>query len=313
MSNEDTTGAEAAALRGLSELAESIEAGAVPYDRVVAGGRRRLRRRRMLTTGAVALAVLAVVGGGTALGGLGRGAGAVSAAAGPTGTATPSSAATPSAATTPTATPSAAAASTASAAPSGTARDPFTPIRVKVREGTSNGHALEAWVALWPAAPTAEDGLKQGQLIWAERHAVDPNVSPDLPQGTDAAWNPHKDRVDVYLVADGKRQPGDYVGSTTGPGGTGKEGQETFINGVVLNRVSGQVGIPEMVVVRVGPEVAKVVVDWKAGGSTEAVPVAVGDSPVRWYAVVRKPGAMDNTATSYAADGSVLRTQTTWW
>ena len=37
MSNEDMAGAEAAASYGLSEVAESIEIGAVPYDRLLAG------------------------------------------------------------------------------------------------------------------------------------------------------------------------------------------------------------------------------------------------------------------------------------
>ncbi|MGW3040452.1 hypothetical protein ACWC9T_10455 [Kitasatospora sp. NPDC001159] len=313
MSNEDMAGAEAAASYGLSDVAESIEIGAVPYDRLMAGGRRRLRRRRLVTAGAAAALVVVVVGAGTAIGGYGRGADGASVAvvssAAATASGTPSAPGTPTATPTPTAIPT----PTASAAPSGTARDPFTPIRVKVREGTANGHALEAWIALWPAAPTAEDGLKQGQLIWEERHAADPNLSPSSQQDVDAVWDPHMDRVDVYLTADGKRQPGDHVESTTAPGGTAKDGSEAVINGVVLNRVVGAAGIPEAVVVRVRPEVAKVVVTWKTGGSVEAVPVAVGDSPFRWYAVVRRPGSTDNTATSYAADGSVLRTQTTWW
>lgn len=74
---EDRAGAgsEASAARVLGELAGSVEIGAVPYDRLVAGGRRRLRRRRLLTSGAVAALVAAAVVGGTALGGLGLGRG----------------------------------------------------------------------------------------------------------------------------------------------------------------------------------------------------------------------------------------------
>ncbi|MBO1418229.1 hypothetical protein J0670_26930, partial [Streptomyces sp. FH025] len=64
---DGTTGDEAAAVSGLSDLAGSVEIGAVPYDRLVAGGRRRLRRRRLLTAGAAAVLVAAVVGGGTAI------------------------------------------------------------------------------------------------------------------------------------------------------------------------------------------------------------------------------------------------------
>ncbi|MFG2846712.1 hypothetical protein ACGF12_26595 [Kitasatospora sp. NPDC048296] len=313
MSNEDMAGAEAAASYELGDLAGSVEIGAVPYDRLVAGGRRRLRRRRLLTGAAAAAVVVAVAGAGAAFGGYGRGAGGASVAAvssaAATASGTPSASPTPSAVPTPTATPT----PTPSAAPSGTARDPFTPIRVKVREGTVNGHALEAWVALWPAAPTAEDGLKQGRLIGEERRAADPNLLSDPEQSGNPAWEPHTDRVDVYLTADGTRQPGDFVEATTAPGGTAKGDSEGIIKGVVLNRVVGAAGRPDMVVVPVGPEVAKVVVTWKTGGSVEAVPVAVGDSPVHWYAVVRRPGSTDNTATSYAADGSVLRTQSTWW
>ncbi|MET8627220.1 hypothetical protein ABZW30_26270 [Kitasatospora sp. NPDC004669] len=313
MSDEDMAGAEAAASYGLSDVAESIEIGVVPYDRLMAGGRRRLRRRRLVTAGAAAALVVVVAGAGTAIGGYGRGAGGASVAAVSAAAATasgrPSASGNPSASGTPTATPT----PMASAAPSGTARDPFTPIRVKVSEGTVNGHALEAWVALWPAAPTAGDGLKQGRLIWGERRAADANLSSNPEQSGNPVWEPHTDRVDVYLIADGKRQPGDFVETTTAPGGTAKDDAAGVIKGVMLNRVVGEAGRPDMVVVPVGPEVAKVVVTWKTGGSVEAVPVAVGDSPVHWYAVVRKPGSTDNTATSYAADGSVLRTQATWW
>ncbi|MFI9359949.1 hypothetical protein ACIG5E_02625 [Kitasatospora sp. NPDC053057] len=329
MSNEDMAGAEAAASYGLSDVAESLEVGAVPYDRLLAGGRRRLRRRRLLTGGAAAVLVVAVAGAGTAIGGYGREAGgasvaAVSSAAAiasgrssapgppsasgtPSASGSPTAVAAPAAVATPTLTP------TASAAASGTARDPFTPIRVKVREGTVNGHALEAWVALWPAAPTAEDGLKQSRLIWAERRAADAHLPPSPEEGGNPAWDPHTDRVDVYLIADGKRQPGDFVEAATAPGGTAKADSDGVIKGVMLNRLTGEASRPDMVVVPVGPEVAKVVVSWKTGGSVEAVPVAVGDSPVHWYAVVRSLGSTDNTATSYAADGSVLRAQTTWW
>ncbi|MFH8379811.1 hypothetical protein ACH4E7_02540 [Kitasatospora sp. NPDC018058] len=313
MSNEDMAGAEAAASYGLSDVAESLEIGAVPYDRLLAGGRRRLRRRRLLTGGAAAVLVVAVAGAGTAIGGYGRGAGGAPAAAVSSAAAIASGGSSASGAPTVAGAPTAVATPTASAAASGPARDPFTPIRVKVRDGTVNGHALEAWVALWPAAPTAEDGLKQGRLIWEERRAADADLSSNPEQSGNPAWDPHRDRVDVYLTADGKRQPGDFVEATTAPGGTAKGGSEDVIKGVMLNRVVGEAGRPDMVVVPVGPEVAKVVVTWKTGGSVEAVPVAVGDSPVHWYAVVRRPGSTDNTATSYAADGSVLRSQTTWW
>ncbi|MBD0695363.1 hypothetical protein [Streptomyces sp. CBMA123] len=315
--HEDVEAAEveAAISWELGDLADSVEAGPVPYDRLLAGGQRRLRRRRLLTAALGAALVVAVGGTGAVLGGSGhRASSAVAPAASgvsPTASASPSGNATPVAGA---ATPvSAAASAVAGAASAGPTRDPFTPTRVKAGEGTVNGHTLEAWIALWPAAPTADDGLKQDKLIWEERHAADPVLSSSDQPNPDARWDPHMDRSDVYLTVDGKRQPGDHVQSIPAPGGTEKDPSPAIISGEVLNRVVGAVGIPDMVVVRVRPDVARVVVTWKNGGSVDAVPVAVGDSTSRWYAVVRKPGSSDNAATSYAADGSVLRTQTTWW
>ncbi|ARF79292.1 hypothetical protein ACIG0C_02270 [Kitasatospora aureofaciens] len=335
MSNEDMAGAEAAASYGLSEVAESIEIGAVPYDRLLAGGRRRLRRRRLLTGGAGAVLVVAVAGAGTAIGGYGREAGgasvaAVSSAAAlvpgrssvsgtPSASAFPSPVASPSPVVAPAATATPAAiptvTPTASAASSRTPRDPFTPVRAKIGEGAVNGHTMEVWVALWPAARTAEDGLKQGELIWTERRAADPTLPADPAESGNPVWDLQADRVDVYLVADGKRQPGDFVDATTAPGGTAKDDTGPT-KGVMLNRVTGEASRPDMVAVSVGPEVARVVVSWKTGGSVAAVPVAVGDSPVHWYAVVRRLGSTGNTgntATSFAADGSVLGVRNTWW
>lgn len=331
MSNEDMAGAEAAASYGLSEVAESIEIGAVPYDRLLAGGRRRLRRRRLLTAGAGAVLVVAVAGAGTAIGGYGREAGGASVAAVSSAAAlvpgrssvsgTPSASAFPSpspvVAPAATATPAAIPTVTpaASAASSRTPRDPFTPVRAKIGEGAVNGHTMEVWVALWPAAPTAQDGLKQGELIWTERRAADPTLPADPAESGNPVWDLQADRVDVYLVADGKRQPGDFVDATTAPGGTAKDDTGPT-KGVMLNRVTGEASRPDMVAVSVGPEVARVVVSWKTGGSVAAVPVAVGDSPVHWYAVVRRLGSTGNTgntATSFAADGSVLGVRNTWW
>ncbi|MFD7455523.1 hypothetical protein [Kitasatospora sp. NPDC059827] len=210
---------------------------------------------------------------------------------------------------------SAGAAPTASATPSPSrpARDPFSPLRVKINEGTVSGHALEAWIALWPAAPTAADGLAQGRLIQQERRTVDPRL-PDDPQGGGIQpWTPNTDRAEVYLTVDGKRQPGDFVDPVPGPGGTAQDDPGAVIGGRGLNRVVDTGGSPQMVVVKVRPEVERVVVRWESGMVIEAEPVAVGDSPVRWYAVIRIPGSGNNTVVSYAADGSVLRTQKAWW
>ncbi|MFJ4190030.1 hypothetical protein [Kitasatospora sp. NPDC089509] len=310
--NGDAEAAEAAVSWELGELADSVEAGPVPYERLLDGGRRRLRRRRLLTAAAVAMAVALVGGAGAVTAGGGYRPGGSPVAVPPASSASLTAAP---------------ATGTPSAAPSGTARDPFTPVRVKVGEGISKGRALEAWIALWPAAPTAEAGREQGRRIWEERHAVDPHLPPDpepsalptpqrgvLLHNPAVVWDPHKDRADIYLIVDGKREPGDYVDAVPAPGGTTPGEPDDAVNGVLLTRlVNPAASSPEMVVVRVGPEVAKVEVDWKAGGAVSAVPVGVGDSTSRWYAVVRTPGAMDNTVTSFAEDGTVLRTQNTWW
>ncbi|MFJ8626509.1 hypothetical protein ACIRD3_27240 [Kitasatospora sp. NPDC093550] len=68
-----------------------------------------------------------------------------------------------------------------------------------------------------------------------------------------------------------------------------------------------------MLIAGVRPEVAKVVVSWQTGGSTEAVPVAVADSPTHWFAIARKPGSDARTLTLYAADGTVLGTDDSWF
>ncbi|MFJ9777453.1 hypothetical protein ACIRVF_40495 [Kitasatospora sp. NPDC101157] len=288
--DDELTSDEAAAARGLSELAESVHLGAVPYERLLLAGRRRLWRRRLLT-GVGALVFVAVAGAGAVLSEWRPGGSAVT----PAAVVTPIATATP----TPTATRP--------------GRDPFTPVRVKIHESVSKGHALEAWVALWPAAPTSEDGAKQAELIWAERHAADPTLTPGSSRSAYPSWDPSMDRVDIYLVSDGKRQPMDRVQSAAAPGGPKKVGLGGVSDGVPLDRVVGTASVTEMAVIQADAAVAKVVVGWKGGGSTEVVPVGVGDSPSRWYAVVHKPNSSDSTVTSYAADGSVLGTETSWW
>ncbi|MFJ8473999.1 hypothetical protein [Kitasatospora sp. NPDC094011] len=306
----DVEAAEASVSWELGELADSVEAGPVPYQRLLDGGRRRLRRRRLLTAVAGAVLVVAIGGAGATLGGgHGPGAGGPSMVAAAT---PPAPAVKVPARPTPPASPSATATPSILTASSGPVRDPFTPVRVKVRAGTMKGHALEAWVALWPAATTAADGARQADLIWQERRAVDPTLTPDSLRGV-PGWDPRMDRVDVYLVSDGKRQPDDYVEPVAAPGRATTAAPGSNPGGALLQRLVGTASSPEMMVAPAGPEVARVVVDWRAGGSSEAVPVTVGDSPVRWWAVVRAPGSMNDTLTVYAADGSVLRKDTSWW
>ncbi|MFJ9844582.1 hypothetical protein ACIRYZ_29860 [Kitasatospora sp. NPDC101155] len=305
MSDEDMAGAgaEAAVSYGLSDVAENIEMGPVPYDRLMAGGRRRLRRRRLLTGGAAAVLVVAVAGAGTAIGGYGREAGGASVVAASSTAAIAS--VTPTAVATPTATP------TASAAPAGAARDPFTPFRVKVGEGTANGHTWQAWTALWPSATTKEDARKQAQLITAERQAADPKVRPVAQEDVDRNWSPLSDEVNMYVTVDGKRQADDALSVISSP--AGKDGKHGFVvSGASLGLDGKDMGVPPVVIYGVLPEVAKVAVTWETGGTTEAVPVTVGDSPFRWYAVGAKPGSNAKSVSNYAADGSVLSTNVHW-
>ncbi|MFF4383719.1 hypothetical protein [Kitasatospora sp. NPDC001547] len=277
-------GDEPATVRALGELAGSVDVGAAPYDRLVAGGRRRLRRRRLLTA-AVAAALVAGVAGGTAvLGEHGRTAGStvVVAASG--------------------------AAAAAAAAPSATAaaRDPFNPVRVKVAEGTANGHAWQGWAALWPTTPDKGDYARQARLIQAERQEANPKVKPVTQKDIDDNWDTRLDWVNYYYTVDGKRQVDDSLHAVSAPGGF-----PAAVGGASLGVDDGS-GVPPVVIQGVQAEVAKVVIAWKTGGTTEAVPVAVGDSPFRYFSVLAKPGTDPGTVTYYAADGSVVRTFDQW-
>ncbi|MEU9043086.1 MULTISPECIES: hypothetical protein [unclassified Kitasatospora] len=289
----------AEAARALGELAGSVDIGTVPYDRLLSGGRRRLRRRRLLTAGAAAVLVAAVVGGGAVLGERGRQAvSSVAVAASASGSAPASAAATP---TEP-------------------ARDPFTPIRVKVGEGTANGHTWQAWAALWPAAPTKEDAYRQEELRWEDRHTAIPQL-PKMTNGeVDRHWRADLDEVNLYLTLDGRRQVDDTVHQTVVPAKPGAGAAAGSVpasafsgGGAMLGAKGGELGASPVVVAGVTPEVAKVVVTWQTGGSTEAVPVAVGDSTTRWVAIPKKPGSDAKTFTLYAADGTVLGTDDNWF
>ncbi|MFJ9445156.1 hypothetical protein ACIRRH_25285 [Kitasatospora sp. NPDC101235] len=285
------TGDEPATVRALDELAWSVDTGAVPYDRLVAGGRRRLRRRWLLTAGAAAVLVAGVAGGTAVLGERGRAAVSTVVAA----SASASVVAVPAAP---------AAASATASAPA--ARDPFNPVRVKVAEGTANGHTWQAWTALWPAPSSKEDFARQVQLVRAERYAANPDVKPVTKEDIDINWVPSLDRVNYYYTVDGKRQVDDALPAVSGPGGF-----PSAVGGASLG-LHHESGVPPVVIEGVQAEVAKVVVTWKTGGTAEAVPVAVGDSPFRYYAVGVKQGTDAATVTYYAADGSVVGTPDEW-
>ncbi|WP_371517734.1 hypothetical protein [Kitasatospora sp. NBC_01300] len=302
-------GSEASAARVLGELAGSVEIGAVPYDRLVAGGRRRLRRRRLLTSAAVAALVAAAVVGGTALGGLGRGRGP--------GDAADAGVVVADARTVTTAEAAAGTAGTAGTAATPTApeRDPFTPVRVVVGQGTTNGRQWQAWAAFWPAAATKEDALRQARLIWADRHAAIPQLPETTRADIDRSWRPDVDLVNLYATVDGQRQVDDAMHDTPAPGAPDGAiiDRATSGGGTMLGLKGGELGASPVVIAGVRPQVAKVVVTWDTGGVSASVPVALGDSPTHWYAIAKKPGAQARTFTYYAADGSVLGTDASWF
>ncbi|MFJ6621156.1 hypothetical protein ACIQOW_26735 [Kitasatospora sp. NPDC091335] len=283
------SGEDRAAVRALGDLAESVEIEAVPYDRLVAGGRRRLRRRRLLTAGLAAALVVGVAGGAAVIGERGRQAVStvVVAASSPATTV---------------AAPAAAAGAGASAAD----RDPFKPVRVKVAEGTASGHTWQAWAALWPTTSSKQDALKQAQLLREERYAANPEVKPVSRQDIDTNWDARLDQVNYYYTVDGRRQADDSVHAVSAPGGF-----PAAVGGASLG-LHHPSAVPPVVIDGVNAEVTKVVIAWKTGGTTEAVPVVVGDSPFRYFAVGAKPGSDAATVTYYKADGSVELTKDYW-
>ncbi|MFG3050955.1 hypothetical protein ACGFZP_08385 [Kitasatospora sp. NPDC048239] len=296
-----TADGDEAVARGLTGLAEGLEIGPVPYDRVVAGGRRRRLRRRSAVVGALALAVVAVAGGVAALGPNGSGrvtavtvAGAPSAVApgiGPTATATVTAA----------------------------ARDPFTPVRVTLAQGTSNGKAWTAWAALWPAA-AKDQALRQAGLIWQDQHAA----GSDLPEPTEdfvrQYWRQGEDVVNLYVTLDGRRLPVDATHTTPSPQGRSADDSDrhgnltgTAIGPLTKGGTSGpMLGAPDLVLLKVGGDTAKLVASWPDGTTFEPPLVTVGDSAVRWVAIPRREGRDGGKIKVYGADGVLLGTNTSW-
>ncbi|MEV7021589.1 hypothetical protein [Kitasatospora sp. NPDC093558] len=309
MSTGEPTVDETAAARRLGELAGSVEIGPAPYDRLVAGGRRRLRRRRLLGTGAAAVVVAVAVGGVTALGGFGasgRGAGdpAFTVAAPPSATASATAPATPTA-TTP-------------ATPTAPARDPFTPIRTMVGHGTVGGKEWQAWAALWPATATKQDARRQAELMYEDRHAAIPQLPKPVDADTDRSWQTGLDLVNLYLTVDGKRQVDDSVHDAPAPGILGAtapavDHHPVSASGTMLGFKGGEMGAAPVVIAEVRRDVAKVVITWDDGSTSEAVPTVVGDSPTHWYAIAKKPGAEVDTYKYLGADGSVLGSDAQWF
>ncbi|GAA2133799.1 hypothetical protein GCM10009760_10330 [Kitasatospora kazusensis] len=280
--------------RILADLAAGVDLVPVPMERVVAGGR-RLRRRRTALTGAAALVTAVVLGGGALAGaghlpGSGPQTAVVAAAGGGSGTSLMSSVASSSA-----------------------ARNAFEPVRVVVAQGTSEGKEWKAWAALWPAAQKSQ-AVKQARMVWQEQHAA----GSDLPEPTDAFvlqyWQEHSDVVDLYLTVDGKRLARDFVETPPTPSGPAVDptGPDGLPAGALLGNKDAALGAVPVAMLMAGPDVAKVVVTWQDGSTSEPVLTTVGDSPVRWIAVAQKPHTKAEKFEVYNAQGKLLGTSTGW-
>ena len=273
----------------LSDLAYSLEIGPFAYQDVLRGGRRRRRRRALLfSAGAVATAaVLSVT--------LTTGSSPVPAAAAASATVTGHKAAP-----------------TRTTAPPG--RDPFHPVTVLLAQGSSGGHTWKAWADLWPAVDQQDD-LRQLQAMDAIRHKAIPQLPPATQSDADASWRPDTDWVNLYLTRDGKRLVDDTVVTTPAPGGTTGTGAPAIggdaLNGSLLGFKGSEMGSTPVLLAQVGSAAAEVVVTWQDGSTSHPVLVRVGDSPLHWFAVAKKPGQVDRSIKVYDAHGGLLTTDTT--
>ncbi|MFF3600131.1 hypothetical protein [Kitasatospora indigofera] len=291
--------------RELAGLAEGLEIGPVPYERVLAGGRARRRRRGLVTAAATALATAVVIGAGAVVAATGHGTGAPVAAAA-AGAGTP--AASPSAATT---APVAPAATTA--APAG--RDPLTPVRAVVGQGrTPDGREWQAWVAIWPAVADREQARAQLDRIWEERHLVIPGLPREDDGYAEQRLRSGKDWANLYLTVDGRRAVDDTFHDVPPPaaGPPPATDRTRGPDGALLGFKGGELGHTPVLIASVGPDVASVRVAWSDGTTTEVAPVTVAGSAPRWFAVPRKPGAAADSIKLYGADGALLHTSTDW-
>jgi hypothetical protein len=193
-------------------------------------------------------------------------------------------------------------------------RDPLTPVRVLLAQGGDGGKEWRSYAELWPAAANADQAVAQAELIWQERHAA----IPQLPRETDTEvrgrWRPGLDLVELYTTLDGKRLVDDSVHTVPAPSGkppvatTADKG----LPGTLLALKGAELNNP-VLLASVNPDVARVVVGWTDGTTSEPVPVPVGDSPTRWFSVARKaPGITSTTIKLYGADGGLLATDTDW-
>lgn len=270
----------------LEGAATGVRIGPVPVERIEAAGR-RIRRRRRTAVGALALASAVVLGGGVAAG----------------LHATPAGARTGKAVG-----PAAGASASASASVPAVGRDPFTPVRVVIGQGTVDGKEWKLWEALWPLAPQ-DRAYQQALAVWQERSAVDPSLTRPTEDYVRQYWQPTEDVVNTYATLDGVRQKYDDQGSYPAPGRLDPQMADTFAGGVLGPRDKDSTPGPlpiRLAVLSLGPDVGKVVVTWTDGTTLEPEAVTVGDSPYRRLVVAEQPGKKVASWRFYGKDGRTL-------
>ncbi len=290
--------------RALAGLVETMETGPAPYRAVLAGGRRRVVRRRTSLGGALALALVAALGGVAAVnggaGGLGGGTRAVVASVDVSTVLTP-------AAGGPAATP-------------GAPRDPLVPTRIQVLAGTKDGKPWSVWAALWPA-PGKEGIREQSRLIWQE----DADAGSPWPAPTEdyitRYGTPDADHVVFYYLQDGKRlarseerfvaPPGGPVGFYRADGVTVDDFAHFWLGAQAKNGTEDPLyTVPKVDIGLVPPGAARAVVEWADGVTAEPAILSLGDSGARWIGAAKR--GIPAELRLYAADGSLIGAKKGW-
>ncbi|MEV0189050.1 hypothetical protein AB0I39_11040 [Kitasatospora purpeofusca] len=291
--------------RALAGLVETMETGPAPYQAVLAGGRRRAVRRRTSLGGALALALVAALGGVAAVnggvGGPGGGRTALTAAADVSTVLSP--------------------AAGSPAAPPGAPRDPLVPTRIQVLAGTRDGKPWSVWAALWPA-PGKERIREQARLIWQE----DADAGYPWPAPTDAYLDeygtPDADHVVFYYIQDGKRlarsndtlvaPPGaPVVGFYYAEGPRAERFGHFWLGAQAKNGTEDPLyTVPKVDIGLVPPGVARAVVTWADGVTAEPAILSLGDSGARWIGAAKR--GVPAELRLYAADGSLIDAKKGW-